>query len=138
MSTLRLAELGDLFGQGGAAVRITNLRQRMVLLDAEGREAVAGTPRSALRRPLDTYPEVEIDFHLDEGDRSAHTLSEASWALADAIASSGLVDRLADGGGSTRARIAVEVVSYVSRRGARAGEVVTYLRPQIEFSDPPS
>lgn len=78
-------------------------------------------------------PQIELYFRLAEDtDLGIFKFQTGSWSFASDLAYNKIVDQLEEIHGPTKAKLALEQVSFVAKSGPRAGQTVSYTKPTLE------
>jgi hypothetical protein len=133
------------------------LRQRMVLrnrngqivLESDGETMADGTPdpdaeltlaerKLKAQNGLGPSPQIDLYFRLaDEPDLGIFKFQSGSWTFAVDLAANDtegeLADLVADGNGTVKAKLKLELVEYTAKRGPRAGSLVSYTKPSLKL-----
>lgn len=132
------------------------VRQRMILWgrngkpiqEGDGQTLSDGTPdpdadlsfnerKKKGQDGIGPVPQIEVFFRLaDEPELGIFKFTTGSWSLAYDLAADA-IDRVLDGiDGPASATLALEEVSFVAKKGPRAGQTVQYTKPILKVNGP--
>jgi hypothetical protein len=122
------------------------LRQRMVLWSRAGKlisdsdgETLSDGDVEAHVTSNGPAPQIEICFRLAaRPDLGVFVFQTGSWSLAQQLATDQIEAKIAGARAPVAARLSLELVSFVSKNGPKAGEDVRYTRPVFSLTAWPS